>query len=122
MSSTTKTPPPLVTLLRFAAPHKVRIILAALCTALSTIFDLLPDLLIGFAVDVVIKQEQSYLAKFGIQDVKMQIVFLGIAACVMWAFEALFEFWYGYLWRNLAQTLQHDLRVATYEHIQKFGM
>ena len=37
---------------------------------------------------------------------------------VVWALESLFEYLQGVAWRNLAQTIQHDLRVDTYTHMQ----
>tara|TARA_B100000575_G_scaffold84404_1_gene66646 strand:- start:830 stop:2359 length:1530 start_codon:yes stop_codon:yes gene_type:complete len=36
--------------------------------------------------------------------------------------ESLFEYFYGVLWRNLAQTVQHELRIDTFNHVQKQGM
>ena len=36
--------------------------------------------------------------------------------------ESLFEYFYGVLWRNLAQTVQHELRLNTFDHVQKQGM
>lgn len=113
---------PFARFVRYARPHRLTIILASVCTALSTIFDLLPDILIGVAVDVVSKQHNSLLAGFGFSDVKMQLLILGGAACIIWALEAVFEYLYAYLWRNLAQTLQHELRLKAFAHVQKLGM
>ncbi|HZW61238.1 MAG TPA: ABC transporter ATP-binding protein [Candidatus Babeliales bacterium] len=114
--------PPFARFVRYARPHRLTIITASICTALSTIFDLLPDILIGVAVDVVSRQENSLLSRFGIIDVKVQLLMLGGAACIIWALEAIFEYLYAYLWRNLAQTLQHELRLKAFEHVQKLGM
>ena len=36
--------------------------------------------------------------------------------------ESLFEYFYGVLWRNLAQTVQHELRLNTFSHVQQQGM
>ena len=36
--------------------------------------------------------------------------------------ESLFEYWWGILWRNLAQTAQHELRMDAYDHIQNLEM
>ena len=40
----------------------------------------------------------------------------------IWVFESLFEYFYGVLWRNLAQTVQHELRLDAYSHIQELEM
>jgi ATP-binding cassette subfamily B protein len=41
---------------------------------------------------------------------------------VIWSAESLFEYLYGVLWRNLAQTVQHELRLEAYDHLQKLEM
>jgi ATP-binding cassette subfamily B protein len=41
---------------------------------------------------------------------------------LIWGLESLFEYFYGILWRNLAQTVQHELRLETFAHVQKQGM
>ena len=109
-------------LLHYAKPHRFTIFLGCISTALSTIFDLLPDILIGIAVDVVVQQHNSFLSRLGIHDVTTQLILLGVVACAIWALEAFFEYMYAYIWRNLAQTIQHDLRIACYKHIQELGM
>ena len=38
---------------------------------------------------------------------------------VIWACESIFEYVYARLWRNLAQSVQHDLRIDSYEHVQQ---
>ncbi len=40
----------------------------------------------------------------------------------IWSAESLFEYLYGFLWRNLAQTTQHNLRLKAYDHLQKLEM
>ena len=37
---------------------------------------------------------------------------------VIWAMESVFQYAYAVYWRNLAQSLQHDLRVDAYDHVQ----
>ena len=44
---------------------------------------------------------------------------LGALTVVIWVLESLFEYWYGLLWRNLAQRLQHELRIDAYRHMQE---
>ena len=41
---------------------------------------------------------------------------------VIWVLESVFEYWYGVLWRNLAQSAQHELRMDAYSHIQNLEM
>ncbi len=79
-------------------------------------------MLIGAAVDVVVMQEDSVLAQFGIQSVMGQLWLLGLLTFVIWSFESLFEYLFGVMWRNLAQTIQHELRLDAYGHIQQLEM
>ena len=109
-------------LLRYMAPHKGTIRLATLCSVLNKIWDLAPPLLIGLAVDVVVQREESFLAGFGIEDAWHQLIFLSVLTFLIWGLESLFEYFYGILWRNLAQTVQHELRLETFSHVQKQGM
>jgi len=113
---------PLARLWQYARGHHRQTILATTYSALNKLFDLAPPLLIGAAVDVVVSQEDSILASFGIADVKSQLWVLAILTLVIWGLESLFEYLYELQWRNLAQTLQHELRTETYDHVQKLDM
>ena len=96
--------------------------LATLFSILNKIFDLAPPLLIGAAVDVVVMQEKSVLSTYGYTDPKEQLIILSILTVIIWVLESLFEYFYGVLWRNLAQSVQHDFRLDAYSHIQELEM
>lgn len=102
--------------------HRKTIRLASLCSVTNKIWDLAPPLLIGLAVDVVVLRENSYLAGLGYSDPWTQLILLSVLTFVIWGLESLFEYFYGVLWRNLAQTVQHELRLDTFNHVQKQGM
>ena len=102
--------------------HKATIRLASACSVINKIWDLAPPLLIGLAVDVVVLKEDSFLATLGLMDPWHQLIFLSVLTFVIWGLESLFEYFYGVLWRNLAQTVQHELRLDTFNHVQKQGM
>ena len=102
--------------------HRSTMWLATLFSILNKIFDLAPPLLIGAAVDVVARQEESALSNYGYTDPKEQLILLSVLTVIIWFFESLFEYFYGVLWRNLAQTVQHELRLDAYSHIQELEM
>lgn len=106
----------------YARSQRRASVLATLCSALNTLFDILPEILIGIAVNVVVKGQHSVLAAYGIVDVKMQLVALGIATFVVWGFESLFQYFHTVLWRTVAQEIQHELRVKAYSHVQNVPM
>ena len=113
---------PLRRLVEHTSSHKKTIRLASACSVINKIWDLAPPLLIGLAVDVVVLKENSFLAGMGVLDPWNQLILLSIVTFAVWGFESLFEFFYGVLWRNLAQTVQHELRLDTFNHVQKQGM
>ena len=109
-------------LLRYARGYRSRIWLASLCSVLNKLFDVMPEILIGMAIDVVVRQDQSFLADFGILEPFNQMLFLGALTIAVWGFESLFQFFLQVLWRNLSQSLQHDLRLDAYGHMQDLDM
>jgi ATP-binding cassette, subfamily B, bacterial len=114
---------PLVRLLRYAKqPYQVQVWGAILCSIFRTLLDLAPPYLIGVAVDVVVEQEASLIARFGIQDPLTQLLVLSILTIATWGLESLSQYGADKLWRNLAQTLQHELRVDTYNHLQELEL
>ena len=113
---------PLRGILERSDAPKGKIRLAILCSILNKIWDLAPPLLIGVAVDVVVQKEESLLAQWGIIDPWNQLVVLAVATFIIWGLESLFEYFYAVLWRNLAQTVQHNLRIKTFDHVQNQSM
>ena len=109
-------------LLTYMRPHRKTVRLAAFCSVFNKFWDLAPPLLIGLAVDVVVLREDSTLAGVGLVDPWHQLVALSVLTFLIWGLESLFEYFYGVLWRNLAQTVQHELRLDTFDHVQQQGM
>ncbi len=98
------------------------IILASVYSVLNKVFDLAPPILIGMAVDIVVKKEESYLSRYGITDVMEQLYILAFLTFVVWAAESIFEFLFKVKWRNIAQTMQHRLRIDGYGHLQSLDL
>ncbi|MEM8640948.1 MAG: ABC transporter ATP-binding protein [Cyanobacteria bacterium P01_G01_bin.54] len=113
---------PLQRLLHYGRRYRLQIWQATLCSVVNKVFDLAPPVLIGIAVDTVTEQNDAFLARFGLTDVRQQLVVLSILTVAIWGFESLFEYAYERLWRNLAQNIQHDLRLETYGHLQDLEM
>ena len=113
---------PLARLLSQMSGQRSKILLASICSVLNKIWDLAPPVLIGMAIDVVAQQEESFLAGFGYTEPWDQLQVLAAITVAIWVLESLFQYFYGVLWRNLAQTAQHDLRMGAYRHIQDLEM
>jgi ATP-binding cassette, subfamily B, bacterial len=113
---------PLRRLFRHARTRRPTALWASLFSALNKLFDVLPEVLIGIAVDVVANQKASFLARFGIEEPQHQLLLLAALTVAIWVFESLFEYLYALRWRNLAQDLQHDLRMEAYAHVQRLEL
>nr|WP_043326421.1 ABC transporter ATP-binding protein [Cyanobium gracile] len=109
-------------MLRSLRPHRRLAALAAACSILNKLFDLAPPVLIGLAVDVVVQQRTSWLAGLGFTTVPGQLGVLAVLSFLIWSAESLFEYLYALLWRRLAQTVQHELRIEAYDHLQHLEM
>jgi len=113
---------PLKRLIDYGHTYRVRIWQAITCSILNKIFDLAPPALIGAAVDVVVKKEDSLIAHWGVKDTKPQLLLLSFLSFIIWGLESIFEYAYSWLWRNLAQVIQHDLRIDAYSHLQELEL
>lgn len=113
---------PLKRLLNYGRKYHRQIWQAIACSILNKVFDLAPPALVGTAVDVVVQKQDSIIAKLGVRDVFGQLVILAFLTFIIWSLESTFEYAYKLLWRNLAQTIEHDLRIDAYTHIQELEL
>ena len=95
-------------------PQKFKLI--TFYTILNKVFDLAPPFLIGIAVDIVVKREESLVASFGIKDSWNQLLFISVLTIIVWVLESLFEYLMSVGWKELAQTVQHDFREIAFKH------
>ena len=113
---------PLRRLLAYGRTYRRETIYAIACSVLNKVFDLAPPVLIGMAVDIIVQRDASLLGAWGIRGVERQFIVLSILTFIIWALESAFEYAYKRLWRNLAQAVQHDLRLDTYAHLQDLDL
>jgi len=114
-------------LLQHLKPQQRLVAWAVLCSITNKVFDLAPPVLIALAVDVLAassrdQQQTAWLAQLGAATVPTQLLVLAALSFLVWTAESLFEYLYGVLWRNLAQTTQHSLRLEAYDHLQNLEM
>ena len=99
-----------------------KILIAVLYSFLNKLSDLAPPVLIGTAVDIVIKKESSFLGKFVGGGVMKQLWVLGGLTIFVWLLESIFEYLQKIRWRGLAQEIQHNFRMEGYNHLQKLDI
>ncbi len=109
---------PLRRLFGYSRAYRRDVWLATAYSVANKFFDVLPELLIGVAVDVVVNQKASFLARAGIADPKLQLLLLTALTGLIWLMESWTEYLSELKWRNLAQNLQHVTRIDAYAHVQ----
>lgn len=113
---------PLSQLFQYLKPFRNKVRWATAFSVFNKLFDLAPPVLIGAAVDVVVKGEESFIAQFGITESSKQLIFLAIITAIIWALESVFEYLFQIYWRDLAQLVQDSLRKDAYANLQKQEM
>ncbi|MEL7297071.1 MAG: ABC transporter ATP-binding protein [Pseudomonadota bacterium] len=109
-------------LIHYAREYRLRIWFAGFCSVMNKLFDVMPEILIGIAIDVVVRQQDSFVAAAGITDPKHQMLLLAMLTLAIWIGESIFEYLLLVSWRNLAQDLQHKMRIDAYQHTQQLDL
>ncbi|MCG9886311.1 MAG: ABC transporter ATP-binding protein/permease [Cyanobacteria bacterium] len=109
-------------LITYGRPYRRETAWAIAASILNKIFDLAPPILIGMAVDIIVQKDESLLGSWGIVGIERQFIILSILTFLIWSLESVFEYAYKRLWRNLAQAMQHHLRLDTYAHLQDLDL
>lgn len=118
---------PLRKLYDYASQYRRDFVMGSMYSVLNKFFDIMPEVLIGVAVDIVVNQEKSFLARevlsdYGITSTWHQLLFLAALNVLIWGGESLTEYLHHLRWRNLAQRLQHDMRLDAYDHVQRLTL
>ncbi len=114
---------PLRRLIRYAAPHRRAARIATGWSISNKLFDIAPELLIGVAVDVVVRGEGSIVSDvFGVEDRFDQLLILAAVNLVVWILESVTEYLAQIGWRTLVQTIEHEARMDAYAHIQRLEL
>ena len=109
---------PLRRLLRYASGYRSRIAAATSFSILNKALDLAPPVLIGAALDIVVEGESGLVSWSGFDSPKALFLVLAAVTLVVWILESVFEYLLAVEWRNLAQTIEHELRIDAYDHVQ----
>ena len=107
---------------KYAKKWRVKIYLATLYSVINKIFDIAPEILLGIAVDVVTSSNDNFLDYFGVHGSEDQVVTLAVLTFGIWAFESIFQYMYMVGWRNIAQSIEHDIRLDLYKNVQSLDM
>ena len=109
-------------LLLYMRPFRGEYLVAMFYSCLNKLFDLIPEILLGVAVNTVIEREHSWLSYWGFQDFRWQLLLLGLVTLVTYGLESLFEYLASTKWWRLAQLVQHSFRMEAFSHVQRSTM
>jgi ATP-binding cassette subfamily B protein len=106
-----------------AGRHRRRVVLATAFSIFNKVCDIVPEILIGVAVDVVIQSDQSLVGRLtGIESRFSQLALLAGFNVVVWVLESTSDYVAHLYWRNLAQAVEHDMRMEAYTHVQELEL
>ena len=100
-------------------PLRKDYVTATLYSFSNKFINILPEILLGLAINTLVEKESSWLASLGVTNFKTQMLFLGLMTVFVYGLGSLSEYLYSVKWWNLAQHLQYDFRVAAFRHVQK---
>lgn len=109
-------------LFKFATQNKTKAKRGIIYSILNKLFDLAPPVLIGIAIDIVVEGSESFLASFGIQDRRDQLIVLAVLTFVIWSLESLFDYLSAVTWRGISQDIEHKLRSDTFQNVLSLDM
>ena len=113
---------PFLQLLRYMRPFRKDYVVATIYSLLNKFFDIMPEVLLGIAVNTVVQKEHSWLAGLGVHELKAQLLFLGLMTSIAYGLESLFEYLHSMRWWRLAQHVEHNFRVEAFDHVQRSTM
>src|SRR6185436_10556328 len=110
---------PMRRLFRYLRSYRRQLLFACGSSVTNKILDLMPPLLVGWVIDSLRGAPPGWISRLaGTRDPwSMAVVLAGLSVAIFF-FESLFEWLYQRAFRNLAQTVQHDLRMDAYNRIQ----
>lgn len=115
-------PSSLKQLMLLLKPFRREYSLALLYSTLSKFCELIPEIILGLAVNTVVKKDNSWLAKLGFVELSVQFIILGVMTFLVYGLQSTFQYLYCIKWWFFNQTIQHSLRRKLFARIQHTPM
>jgi ATP-binding cassette, subfamily B, bacterial len=109
---------PMARLFSYLAPVRGRLAVAVGASVVNKVLDLAPPFLVGWLVDVCADKTPGWIASLAGDGMERRIVFMAILTVVVFVLESLFQWAYQLGFLNLAQDVQHRLRLDAYRAMQ----
>ncbi len=112
----------------YGADYKGSVIIGIVSSLFARLLDLVPPILLGFALDAVIRQDKSFAAiwfvpdRFIPADPQGQLLLTVLLIGGAFGLGALFHWVRNWGFNSFAQNIQHDVRTDTYDNMQRLNM
>jgi ATP-binding cassette subfamily B protein len=110
---------PLSRLFGYLRPYRTKLYISIFYSFINKALDLAPPVLVGWAVDVVTRQPPAFIDYFAHGDILVSGLILGFLGFFIFGFESLFQWLYTLGFAQIAQELQHKLRLDAYAKMQQ---
>ena len=111
---------PMKRLFQYLGRYRSSLSFAISSSIINKIFDLMPPFLTAWLIDSVSGQVPNWIANgLGLTDLFQIVLFIGVLIIIIFAGESLFEWFFKREFLQLAQRVQHDLRLDAYDHMQR---
>jgi len=111
----------------YGRPNAWYFLVGLVGSVLARVLDLLPPLLLGFAIDAVIRNDQAFSLPLVPDSVlpttqeEQLLLVVGIIAVAFFG-GAAFHWGRNWGWNSFAQNIQHSVRTDTYDKMQRLNM
>jgi len=110
---------PMIDLFRYVIPHWKFFSWSCFSSVSNKVLDLMPPVLVGWVIDSLRREPPDWISNLlGTIDPWNLAIFLAMLGVLIFFFESLFQWAYQYGFMNLSQSVQHQLRTDTYNHLQ----
>ncbi|MCG8330144.1 MAG: ABC transporter ATP-binding protein/permease [Chitinophagales bacterium] len=114
---------PMKRLFRYLGKYQNKLWFATSASVVNKVFDLMPPFLTAWLIDTVSGNTPAWITRWtGLDEQWPIIIFLTILTFLIFGGESFFEWLFKRSFMRLAQSVQHELRLKSYQHLQKREM
>ncbi len=113
---------------RYGDENRSQFLVGVVSSILARILDLVPPVMLGYAIDTVLNQTGPFLGflpgseTFVPSDQTGQLVLAGAIIILSFLAGAAFHWIRNWAWNSFAQSIQHSVRTDTYNKMQRLNM
>ena len=114
--------------LEYGRTYKSAVFVGIFASVFARLLDLLPPVLLGFAIDAIFRNEKPFTDLWLVPDGMLpaeqetQLLFTVGLIAAAFCFGALFHWVRNWGFNTFAQNIQHDVRTDTYDKMQRLNM